>query len=125
MDATLADLNRPDEVTNYNLPVFSTKESPNDISAYIYSNRYVENASYLRLDNVTLGYSLPALFKGMRGLRLYMSGNNLAIITGYRGIDPEVSLSGLTPPAGLTPGVDNKDYYPRTRGFLFGLNLDF
>ena len=125
MDATLADLNRPDEVTNYNLPVFSTKESPNDISAYIYSNRYVENASYLRLDNVTLGYSFPALFKGMRGLRLYMSGNNLAIITGYRGIDPEVSLSGLTPPAGLTPGVDNKDYYPRTRGFLFGLNLDF
>jgi len=125
MDATLADLNRPDEVTNYNLPVFSTNESPKDISAYIYSNRYVEDASYLRLDNVTLGYSIPPFFKGMRGLRLYVSGNNLAILTGYRGIDPEVSLSGLTPPAGLTPGVDNKDYYPRTRAFLFGLNLDF
>ena len=125
MDVTLADLNRPDEVTNYNLPVFSTNESPGDISAYIYSNRYVENASYLRLDNVTLGYTFPSLFKGMHGLRLYVSGNNLAILTGYRGIDPEVSLSGLTPPAGLTPGVDNKDYYPRTRAFLFGLNLDF
>jgi iron complex outermembrane receptor protein len=125
MDATLADLNRPDEATSYNLPVFSTNESPKDISAYIYSNRYVENASYLRLDNVTLGYSFPSLFKGMHGLRIYVSGNNLAILTGYRGIDPEVSLSGLTPPRGLTPGLDNKDYYPRTRAFLFGLNLDF
>lgn len=125
MDATLADLNRPVEVTNYNLPVFSTNESPNDISAYIYSSRYVEDASYLRLDNMTLGYSLPSLFKGMRGLRIYVSGNNLVVLTGYRGIDPEVSLSGLTPPTGLTPGVDNKDYYPRTRAFLFGLKLDF
>ena len=124
MNATIADLNRPDEVTNYNLPVFSTNESSKDISAYIYSNRYVEDASYLRLDNVTLGYNIPSFFKGMRGLRLYVSGNNLAIITGYRGIDPEVSLSGLTPPVGLTPGVDNKDYYPRTRAFMFGLNLD-
>jgi len=119
MDATLADLNRPVESTTYNLPVFSTNESPRDISAYIYSNRYVENASYLRLDNVTLGYTFPSFFKGMRSLRLYISGNNLAVITGYRGIDPEVSLSGLT------PSVDNKDYYPRTRSFQFGLNLDF
>lgn len=124
MDATLADLNRPDEVTNYNLPVFSTSECPGDISAYIYSNRYVEDASYLRLDNVTLGYSFPSPFKGMHGLRIYLSANNLAVLTGYRGIDPEVSLSGFTPPAGLTPGVDNKDYYPRTRAYLFGLNLD-
>jgi hypothetical protein len=125
MNATLADLNRPDEVTNYNLPVFSANESPKDISAYIYSNRYVEDASYLRLDNLTLGYSFPAFFRGMQSLRLYVAGNNLAILTGYRGIDPEVSLSGLTQPIGLTPGVDNKDYYPRTRAFLFGLNLNF
>ena len=125
MNATLADLNRPDEVTNYNLPVFSSQESSKDISAYIYSNRYVENASYLRLDNVTLGYNFPSFFKGMRSMRVYISGNNLAVITGYRGIDPEVSLSGLTPPAGLTPGVDNKDYYPRTRALLMGMNVNF
>ena len=119
MNATLADLNRPDEVTSYNLPVFSSQESPKDISAYIYSDRYVENASYLRLDNLTLGYSFPSFFRGMHAFRLYASGNNLATITGYRGIDPEVSLGGLT------PGVDNKDYYPRTRAFLFGLSLNF
>jgi iron complex outermembrane receptor protein len=119
MNATLADLNRPDQVTNYNIPVFSTHESAKDISAYIYSNRYVEDASYLRLDNATLGYSFPSPVKGIRSLRLYVSGNNLALITKYRGLDPEVSLSGLT------PGVDNKDYYPRMRSFLFGVNVNF
>jgi iron complex outermembrane receptor protein len=119
MNATLADLNRPDQVTNYNIPEFSSQESAKDISAYIYSDRYVENASYLRLDNATLGYSFLSLIKGIRSLRLYVSGNNLALVTRYRGIDPEVSLSGLT------PGVDNKDYYPRTRAFLFGLNVSF
>jgi iron complex outermembrane receptor protein len=119
MNATLADLNRPVESTNYNLPVFSAQESSKDISAYIYSDRYVEDASYVRLDNLTLGYSFPSLFKGMRSMRMYLSANNLAVLTGYRGIDPEVSLGGLT------PGVDNKDYYPRTRAFLFGLNVDF
>ncbi|WP_431215374.1 hypothetical protein ACQ86N_12140 [Puia sp. P3] len=119
MNATLADLNRPVEVTNYNLPVFSSQESSKDISAYIYSDRYVESASYLRLDNVTIGYSFPSFFKGMRSMRVYASGNNLAIITGYRGIDPEVALGGLT------PGVDNKDYYPRTRAFMLGLNVGF
>jgi iron complex outermembrane receptor protein len=100
------------------MPEFSAQESPKDISAYIYSNRYVENASYVRLDNATLGYSFPPLIKGIRSLRLYVAGNNLALITKYRGIDPEISLSGLT------PGIDNKDYYPRTRAFLVGLNLD-
>ena len=119
MNATLADLNRPDQVTNYNLPVYSSQESAKDIGAYIYSDRYVEDASYLRIDNVTLGYNFPALFAGMQSLRLYASINNLAVITGYRGIDPEVSLGGLT------PGIDNKDYYPRTRAFLLGLNLNF
>jgi TonB-linked SusC/RagA family outer membrane protein len=119
MNATLADLNRPVEATNYNLPVFSSQESNKDISAYIYSDRFIEDASYLRLDNVTLGYNFPSFFRGMRSMRVYISGNNLAVITGYRGIDPEVSLGGLT------PGLDNKDYYPRTRAFLMGLNVNF
>src|SRR5260221_4652066 len=126
MNATLADLNRPVEATNYNLPVFSSQESPKDISAYIYSNRYVEDASYLRLDNVTLGYNFPSLFRGMRSMRIYVSGNNLTVITGYRGLDPEVS--GINPDVssgGLTPRVGNKDYYPRTRAFLLGLNVNF
>jgi iron complex outermembrane receptor protein len=119
MNATLADLNRPLEVTAYNLPRFSASESAKDNGAYFYSDRYIENASYLRVDNITIGYTLTHLFKNgpFRTLRVYASGNNLAVITGYHGIDPEVNMGGLT------PGVDNKNYYPRTRAFLFGLNV--
>ncbi|SEW39013.1 SusC/RagA family TonB-linked outer membrane protein [Chitinophaga arvensicola] len=119
MNATLADLNRPNDVRSYNLPVFSSNESPADGGAYKYSDRYIEDASYLRIDNLTLGYNFGQIIKGIRSLRVYVSGNNLAVLTGYRGIDPEVSLGGLT------PGIDNKSYYPRTRAFLFGLNVSF
>lgn len=118
MNATLADLNRPADARSYNLPVFSANESPADINAYRYSDRYIENASYVRIDNLTLGYTFPYI-KGIKSLRVYVTGNNLAVITNYRGIDPEVGLGGLT------PGIDNKNYYPRTRSFLLGLNASF
>jgi len=119
MNATLADLNRPDAATSYNIPEYSSNNSPNDLYGYFYSSRYIENASYLRLDNATLGYSFPSLIKGICSIRIYASGNNLALITRYRGLDPEISLGGIT------PGIDNKDYYPRTRSFMFGLNVSF
>lgn len=119
LDATLADLNRPNDVRSYNLPVSSANESPKDINAYLYSDRYIESGSYVRLDNVTLGYTFPQFSKGIRNLHIYATGNNVAIITGYKGIDPEVSMGGLT------PGVDNKNYYPRTRSFILGLNAAF
>ncbi|MDN5284012.1 MAG: SusC/RagA family TonB-linked outer membrane protein [Mucilaginibacter sp.] len=119
LNATLADLNRTSDVRSYNLPVSSANESPKDVNAYIYSDRYIESGSYLRLDNATLGYTFPKFTPGIRNLRLYLSGNNLATITGYKGIDPEISLGGLT------PGIDNKNYYPRTRAFLFGLSASF
>lgn len=119
LDATMADLNRTNDVRSYNLPVSSANESPKDVNAYLYSDRYIESGSYLRLDNATLGYTFPKFTPGIRNLRLYVSGNNLATITGYKGIDPEISLGGLT------PGIDNKNYYPRTRAFLFGLSASF
>lgn len=117
-NATLADLNRPADGKTYNLPVYSANESPANAYAYRYSDRYIENASYLRVDNMTLGYTLPKL-KGIQSLRFYVTGNNIAVITGYSGIDPEIGMGGLT------PGIDNKNYYPRTRSFLFGANLSF
>jgi TonB-linked SusC/RagA family outer membrane protein len=119
MNATLADLNRPDAASTYNIPEYSANDSPKDLYGYFYSNRYIENASYFRLDNATLGYSFPSVIKGIRSIRIYVSGNNLALITKYSGLDPEVALGGLT------PGIDNKDYYPRTRSFMFGLHVDF
>ncbi|QEC78917.1 TonB-dependent receptor [Mucilaginibacter ginsenosidivorax] len=119
LNATLADLNRTSDVRSYNLPASSANESPKDVNAYLYSDRYIESGSYLRLDNATLGYTFPKFTPGIRNLHVYLSGNNLAVITGYKGIDPEISSGGLT------PGIDNKNYYPRTRAFLFGLSASF
>ena len=119
LNATLADLTRTNDVRSYNIPASAANESPKDYNAYLYSDRYIESTSYLRLDNATLGYTFPKFTPGIRNLRLYISGNNIATITGYKGIDPEVSLGGLT------PGIDNKNFYPRTRAFLFGLSASF
>ena len=83
----------------------------------------VEDASFLKLSNVTLGYTFPktAIAKlGLKNLRLYATGNNLATWTPYTGFDPEVS----TMKSGLTPGVDF-GAYPLSRSFIFGLNVAF
>ncbi len=83
----------------------------------------VEDASYLRLSNVTLGYTFPMRMLrkvGIRKLRLYATANNLFTVTGYSGYDPSVS----TMSSALTPGVDY-GAYPRSRSFIFGLNLSF
>ncbi len=83
----------------------------------------VEDASFLRLSNVTLGYSFPSAWAkkmGLRNLRLYATGSNLFVWTPYTGFDPEVSTKGNN----LTPGVDF-GAYPRNRSFVFGLNLTF
>lgn len=84
-----------------------------------YSSLYIENGSFLKLDNVTLGYSIPLKSEYISKLRFYVTGQNLFTITGYDGIDPEVSLSGLE------PGIDTYNFYPRTKTFVFGLNLIF
>ena len=97
-----------------------------------YMNNYtltswaVENGSFLRLSTLTLGYSLPKkLLKKahIESLRFYATVNNVFCITGYSGFDPEVSTmrrNGST----LTPGVDYSAY-PKSRSFVFGLNLNF
>lgn len=82
----------------------------------------VESASFVRINNLTIGYSLPAaLIKKakLERLRLYFTVNNLAVITSYTGYDPEVSARRN---AATTPGVDYSAY-PRARTFLFGVNL--
>jgi hypothetical protein len=83
----------------------------------------VEDASYLKLSNVTLGYTFPKNLiarVGLKNLRLYATGNNLLTWTKYSGFDPEVS----TMKSGLTPGVDF-GAYPLSRSFIFGLNVAF
>ncbi len=83
----------------------------------------VEDASYLKLANITLGYTFPERRirrLGMSRLRFYFTGNNLACLTRYTGFDPEVS----TMRSGLTPGVDF-GAYPLSRSFILGLNVTF
>lgn len=83
----------------------------------------VEDASYLRISNVTLGYTFPRKWMekiGLQSLRLYVTGNNLYTFTGYTGFDPEVSTFA----SGLTPGVDF-GAYPRSRSVVFGVNVSF
>ena len=83
----------------------------------------VEDASYLRLSNLTFGYTFPKQVVrkiGLSKLRLYFTGNNLLTWTHYTGFDPEVS--NMRSP--LTPGVDF-GAYPRSRSFIFGANISF
>jgi len=84
-----------------------------------FSTRYVENGNYIRLDNATLGYNIDAKIKGIKNLRVYATAENLLTITKYTGIDPEINQGGVA------PGVDNNNFYPKTRVFMFGLNVSF
>jgi len=77
----------------------------------ILSDAFVEDASFLRLDHITLGYTLPTLTK--RGVRIYGTVQNPIVISNYTGLDPEVF-----------GGIDNT-IYPRARTVLFGLNVNF
>ena len=91
---------------------------------YILHSYAVENGSFLRVNNLTLGYSLPKMLTSrarIQQLRFYVTLNNLYTFTSYSGYDPEVNTRRATP---LTPGVDYAAY-PRSRAFLFGLNLGF
>jgi TonB-linked SusC/RagA family outer membrane protein len=87
----------------------------------VYVSHYIENGNYWKIDNVTLGYTLPQnLIKGMKNARVFVSGLNLATITGYSGIDPEgVSMTSFD------PGSDQRDKYATTRTFTAGLSVTF
>ena len=120
MNVTRADLFRPSTAQFTNIPVEVENESASDFNSYKYSSRFLENGSYLRLDNATLGYTFKkGLIPGVNSLRLYTTANNLFVITGYKGIDPEINQGGIA------PGVDTNNFYPKTRTFLFGLNVSF
>ena len=77
-----------------------------------FSDYYVQNASFLRMDNINLGYNAGEVFKGV-GLRVAANVQNVFVITKYKGLDPE-----------LNGGIDN-NIYPRPIMFVLGVNLDF
>ena len=119
LNATLANLNNPTDSKLQNIPTFTLGESFKDVNGYLISDRFLESGSYLRMDNATLGYTFKTRSTAFKSIRAYVSGTNLFVITKYRGVDPEVNLSGLT------PGIDNNNFYPKTRTFLLGVNASF
>ncbi len=84
------------------------------------SDRYVEDGSYVRLKNITLGYTLPKI-KYLNKVRIYVSGNNLLTITKYSGFDPEVNTYAGS---NTVIGVDNL-VYPQAKSLLGGIQLTF
>lgn len=92
---------------------------------YILHSYAIEDGSFLRLSNITFGYSLPKSvlekLKFVSKFRVYVTANNLFTITGYSGYDPEASTRRSNP---LTPGVDYAAY-PRSRFILSGVNITF
>ncbi|WP_244307290.1 SusC/RagA family TonB-linked outer membrane protein [Flavobacterium fluviatile] len=101
--------------TESTIPVLSAKDNNNNFGRI--SNFYIEDASFIRLRNLTLGYTIKdSWLKGKANLRFFVSGQNLFTITKYSGMDPEVGLSNL--------GMD-LGRYPLSRIYMTGLNATF
>jgi TonB-linked SusC/RagA family outer membrane protein len=106
---------------NKNATIWQPLKSSN--AAFFTHSWAIEDGSFLRVNNLTIGYTLPikklARMK-MSKLRFYFTGNNLAIFTKYTGYDPEVSVRNSP----LTPGLDYSAY-PKSRSYIFGVNASF
>jgi len=81
------------------------------------SSYFLEDGSFLRVDNISLGYNLMNV-AGFSRVRLFLAANNVFTLTNYTGLDPEISFSGLS------FGLDQFDVYPRTRTFTVGINAN-
>ncbi|WP_255486589.1 SusC/RagA family TonB-linked outer membrane protein [Mucilaginibacter sp. SP1R1] len=88
-----------------------------------FNSYYIENGDFWKIDNINLGYTFNNIkSKYIRTPRIYIATNNTFIITGYKGIDPEVSVAGGS---ALSPGVDSRDTYPSVRTFILGFSASF
>ena len=124
MDASLADFNTPYSATTHNVPLITLSEPVTDVNANRYSTRYLESGAFVRLSNATISYKIKVPGNYIHGLRIYATGTNLFIITKYKGVDPELNLTLNNQASGQFIGVDANNYYPKTRTFLAGLQVD-
>jgi TonB-linked SusC/RagA family outer membrane protein len=85
-----------------------------------FSTYYLEKGDFLKIDNVTLGYTLKWKNKNIKSLRIYGNVTNLATITGYKGLTPDINVVGID-----DPGIDKRGAYPITRTLTFGANIGF
>lgn len=90
------------------------------ITSYAYSDYFLEKGDFVKLDNVTIGYTLnTSSIKYLKKARLYLSGQNLLTITKYSGRDPDIQVNGLE------PGLETMNFYPRATTFTAGVNIGF
>ena len=113
------------KVDGYNAAKGANHHSP-VMSDYVVTDQCMEDGSFLRLNQLTIGYSFPKVWmektKVINNIRVYVQGSNLFCATKYSGIDPEVDTRSSKNP--LTPGVDFSAY-PKSRGINVGLNVQF
>ena len=127
----------PDMITSYNLPKTATDmRNPTtktllNVSSGTLSSKDIENASFVSLDNLSLGYNftLPKTSQFSK-IRLYLAGNNLFYITKYKGVDPNPRYVDSATDMGtynspLVPGIDRRNTWFRTRSITFGANFVF
>lgn len=118
LNVTAMALNDPSRLPTQNVPDSFLETGITSKTAF--SSYWVEDASFLRLQSLTLGYNIKAEKIGIEKLRLYLTGENLFVLTNYTGVDPEVSIDGLS-----YPGMDFFNAYPRPMTLSFGLNITF
>lgn len=85
------------------------------------SDYYLEDGSFLKMDNITLGYNVPFKEnKYLKDLQVYFTAQNVFTITGYKGVDPEVDMVGID-----NMGIERTRYFPTVRSYVVGLNITF
>jgi TonB-linked SusC/RagA family outer membrane protein len=99
--------------------VHTQLDTPEFVGDGIYSSKYVEDATFVSLDNLSIGYNFSIHSKYVSKLNVFLTGQNVFTLTGYDGLYPEVNL------AGLEPGIDRLSYYPRTTSISLGINVIF
>ena len=111
-----------DKSSNVRSDILTSSESPANSNAF--SSRFIEDGSFLRLSILTIGYTFNTKsVKWISKLRAYATGNNLLVITKYKGFDPEIS-SDASVNGVPSMGVDYSSF-PKSRTFTFGVNLQF
>ncbi|MFT4567349.1 MAG: TonB-linked SusC/RagA family outer membrane protein, partial [Saprospiraceae bacterium] len=115
----------PSQISAYNI-LSTSADISNLVDQPQFSSYHVEDASFIKLDNATIGYTFDTGNTEFKKIRVYVTGQNLLTITGYSGVSPEPRLQDGSSEFGkLAVGIDRRNTYFSARGFTFGVNLGF
>ncbi|MEM7375429.1 MAG: SusC/RagA family TonB-linked outer membrane protein [Bacteroidota bacterium] len=114
----------PSTINAYNILASSTEVATLTDQPQL-ADYHVESADFLKLDNLTIGYSVPSAPGGFKSIRLFANAQNLLTLTNYKGVSPEPRLVDSNGNDPLSPGLDRRNTYFSARGFNIGVNLGF